>query len=88
MENAFSKAAADLRIYEQEGNQGAGQYLANTYRNSINSLKKEARTLDQKKIVRGIERVCFLFPSEGGKRKSKTQRKSKSKSKRKTKAKA
>ena len=82
MENAFSKAAADLRVYEQEGNQGAGQYLANTYRNSINSLKKEARTLDQKKIVRGIERVCLLFPSEGGKRKRETKRtKNKRKSK-------
>jgi hypothetical protein len=84
MENAFSKAAADLRVYEQEGNQGAGQMLANTYRNSINSLKKEARTLDQKKIVRGIERVCLLFPREGGKRMLKGKRKRNTKKKRNT----
>ena len=66
--NSLTQAGINYREYLDSPSQNAGQHLANTYRNSINSLKKRALTTKQKQLVQSIEHVCGMFPSQGGRR--------------------
>jgi len=52
--NSLTQAGINYREYLDSPSQNAGQHLANTYRNSINSLKKRAHTTKQKQLVQSI----------------------------------